>query len=239
VTLSDVCKSNEFCDIGGEPNNVFYNGTNFNATCKTTPSGSSSPLLRYPGESCGKDSECWKPDSSRYNDTLVGTCLYGYCRGYNTTQNCSETAWCWVGNYCANDGKCAPLKKQNENCTLTTECQNGLLCLKGKCANAWFSLSANTVVEGDLVTDASHYCIFNRAYKGVCDYFNSTDTVDSKSGLVTCTPGQKCNYTSLSGPSTLDCQCGYNSDGLSYCPKGNNQSKNNKIINIFIFYFLF
>ena len=225
VIVSDVCKKDEFCDIGGVPNTVFYNETDVNGTCKAN---ANLPVagVRYPGEKCLKNEDCYEPDASFYPDEfLVGTCMFGYCQGYNATQNCSETAWCWTGNYCGEDKTCAPLKKEKENCTQTAQCQNGLLCQNQTCQNAWFSLPVNATVISDNFISADNFCKFGRAHKGVCDYLNTTDTVEKKSGLVVCNPGQKCNYTSLAGAVELDCQCGYNADGKAYCPKGNSQGK--------------
>ncbi len=53
---------------------------------------------------------------------------------------------------------------------------------------------------------------------------NSTATPDPKSGLVECVPKTDCQYETVEGPKTIKCECGYNQEGLSYCPKGTNIS---------------
>jgi hypothetical protein len=220
VILSDICNITQTCDVGGRPNDVFYKKTDVDGKCTDVE-----PFygIRYPGEACRKDADCYK-DLKNLNETLVGTCLNSVCRGYNSTQACQETAYCWVGNYCNSNSTCAPLKKEKENCTLTTECKNNLLCLSGTCQNAWYSLSTGVKVETDGKTPAALYCKFGMAdVDGKCDSLNSTDTVDKTANLVACHSGQKCNYTTNAGATTLDCQCGYNADGLAWCPKGHNQ----------------
>jgi hypothetical protein len=220
VNLSDICKSSEYCYIGGSPNSVFYNGSDIYGACKnyTKPSGA----LRYPGEACSSDIDCWRPATG--NDTLLGTCQSGKCGGYKLGENCTETAECLKGNYCSDKGQCATQKREKENCTKTTECKNNLLCYQGKCQSVWYSLNVGTNVTGQGDYPANYYCKFGIAKDGVCESYNTTDTVDSKSGLVICSLDRKCNYTTFtSGAFSLDCECGYNSDGNSYCPKGHSQ----------------
>ena len=126
------------------------------------------------------------------------------------------------------------MKREKDNCNKTTECRNNLLCYKGTCQSVWYKLDENVKITGDGDYPPEFYCKFGRATNGVCDAVNTTDTVDLKSNLVSCTPGQKCNYTTNFGPYQQDCECGYNGDGLSYCPKGNNQGKILLINNNFI-----
>jgi hypothetical protein len=225
VTLSDICKKNEFCDIGGSPNVVFYQGVDVNATCKArqAPSGS----VRFPGEVCDNNNPCYKPDSTKYpNETLVGTCENGYCNGYKEGESCFETAWCNVGYYCdSKTMKCKSQKRENDECALTTECRNYLLCWQGKCQNVWYSLPENTLITGQGDYNPAYYCKSGMATNGKCDYMNTVDPVNNKTNLVDCFPGQKCNYTTINGQITRDCECGYNTEGKSYCPKGHNLGK--------------
>jgi hypothetical protein len=222
VLLSDICDSKSFCDIGGEPNEVFYRKEDVNGTCtlKTTP-----VVLRYPGEECKQDADCFAPQKDLYPDEkLVGTCKNAGCQGYYKNQSCKETAWCNVGLYCNEEEKCVPLLKQGSDCTKTNQCQNHLMCYEGKCENNWYSQKAGTEVTGKGDLPLEYYCEFGKVSTGKCDFFNSTDTIDPKSGLVTCNPGDDCHYVTVDGPKTVKCECGYNQEGLSYCPKGHNSS---------------
>ena len=219
VNLSDICKSDEYCYIGGSPNSIFYNGSNIEGSCKQY--NKPSLPFRYPGEVCKTNDECWSPGTG--NDTILGICESGRCKGYKQSDNCTTTAECLKGNYCDANGKCAALKSLNMNCTKTTECRNNLLCYQGKCQSVWFSQNVGTNVTANGDYPPEYYCKFGFVKNGLCDSMNTTDSVDKTSGLVICTPGQKCNYTSLSGAISLDCQCGYNSDGSSYCPKSHTQ----------------
>jgi hypothetical protein len=51
VTLSDVCDEGAKCKIGGEPNDVFYNGSNIEGKCGSLNN------MRYPGEKCNINSD--------------------------------------------------------------------------------------------------------------------------------------------------------------------------------------
>jgi len=225
VTLSDICQKTEFCDIGGSPNVVFYQGVDVNATCKARPTPTGS--IRFPGEVCDNNNNCYKPDSSKYpNETLVGTCDKGLCKGYKEGETCFETSWCNVGYFCDSKTlKCKSQKRENEECSLTTECRNSLLCWEGKCQNVLYSLPANTLITGLGDYNPIYYCKSGMATNGKCDYMNTTDLVNNQTNLVECLPGQKCNYVTINGATTKDCECGYNELGKSFCPRGHNISK--------------
>lgn len=217
VNLSDICNQNEYCNVGGSPNFVFYNGSDVTGTCKKYERPSLP--VRYPGEVCSDNSQCLVGDG---NATVLGKCNKGYCGGFNTTQSCNSTSECWVGNYCK-EGICTKLKSANENCTKTNECKNNLLCYQKTCQIVWYSLNDKTNITGDGDYPAEYYCKFGKAFNGACDSMNTTDKIDDKTGLVSCNPAQSCNYTTNNGAFKMDCQCGYNKEGLAYCPKGHNQ----------------
>jgi len=226
VTLSDTCDKKFHCDIGGKPNEVFYTDKDFNSkTCTANQKPLPSTVLRFPGEDCIKNEDCYTTDKVKYPDEkLVGTCVSGKCQGYKTGEACKETAWCLAGNYCEAE-KCAPLKKETVDCVKTTECQNHLVCFEKKCQNKYYSQEAGTDVTGKADAPLALLCKYGKTTsKGVCDFWTSTGTIDKKSDLVSCKEGEKCNYDTKDGPQTKPCECGYNVDGLSYCPKGDNQS---------------
>jgi hypothetical protein len=224
VILSNICDRKSFCDIGGDPNEVFYKKSDVHGVCalKQQPSA----FLRYPGEECLVDTECWSPDKQKYpEEKLIGTCKRGVCQGYGRKQTCKETAWCNTGLYCADEGKCLPLLKDGALCTKTNQCQNHLLCYEGKCQYKWYSQPAGTDVstKGDLPLE--YYCLYGKVAGGKCDSYHNTDPVDPVSGLVKCDPGTECNYLSIEGPKTLKCECGFNENGLAYCPIGHDHGK--------------
>jgi hypothetical protein len=221
VLLSDICDSKSTCNIGGDPNVVFYKKEDVDGKC--TLKDPATHLLRYPGEDCKVDTDCWSPDKSLYPDEkLVGTCKNGKCQGYGKNDACKQTAWCNVGYYCGVEEKCVAQKKENTACGKTLECQNHLVCFEGKCQNKLFSQPAGTDVTGKTDIDYELVCSFGKAFGGICDFFNNTDTVDPKTELVKCNPDDDCNYMTAKGPIKHKCECGFNGNGLSYCPKGNN-----------------
>ena len=224
VLLSNICDRKSFCDIGGDPNQIFYKNVDVNGTCSLKTQLTS--LLRYPGEECKADTDCWSPDKDKYpGEKLVGTCKRGVCQGYGRKQACNETAWCNTGLYCADEGKCLPLLRNGASCNKTNQCQNHLLCYEDKCQNKWYSQPEGTDVstKGDLPLE--YYCQYGRVAGGRCNSYYNTDAVDAKSHLVKCDAGTDCNYMTIDGPKTLKCECGFNENGLSYCPKGQNHCK--------------
>jgi len=133
-----------------------------------------------------------------------------------------KTTQCLLGLYC-NGEKCVPQKKEKETCAVTTECQNAFLCWKKTCQNVWFSLPEGTDVKADGDFNPSWYCQYGSATTdGHCLLKNSTDAFDKKTGLFKCEVGAKCSYKDYNGTSTVDCTCGFNKEGLAYCPKGHN-----------------
>lgn len=232
VVLSDVCDRKSFCDVGGDPNEVFYKNLDVNGVC--TMKNPINAMLRYPGEECKADADCWSPDKDKYpEEKLVGTCKYGFCQGYGRRQACKETAWCNIGLYCAQEGKCLPLLRDGAQCNKTNECQNHLLCYEGKCQYKWYSQPAGSDVSSKGDMPLEYYCQFGKVSGGKCDFYNNTDSADKKSKLVQCDLGTHCNYTTVDGPMTLKCECGFNENGLSYCPKGHNYCKKLNLITKF------
>jgi hypothetical protein len=221
ITLSDICKKDNICYVGGRPNDVFYNPnkTEVDGTCRITENPTSN--LRFPGESCLKDEDCFYL-GEKINSTKLGKCVNKFCGGYGSKENCTSTSDCLIGLYCSAENKCSNLKKLGENCTKTNECLNSLGCYEGKCKNVLYSLPVGTSLKNVTDTEKGKYCIYGRIFNDACDYMNSTDIYDNKTKLVICTPGSSCNYTTLNGTKTLPCECGYNADGFSYCPKGTN-----------------
>lgn len=220
VVLSDICNKTQYCDVGGEPNIVFYNGSNVTGTCEDIKYPDST--VRFPGEECSKSSECFPYDN------VAGLCMSGKCVGYNETQSCNTTVQCSAGLYCnKTTTNCEKQKGKGDYCHLTSECQNKYLCFENTCQDKWFSQIPGVNITGKGDIDAAYYCTFGFAINGICASRNTTTKPDSKSGLVACTPGSDCQYDlgPLFGKLNLTCECGYNADGLAYCPKGHDSGK--------------
>ena len=151
--------------------------------------------------------------------------------GYNATQPCNETAQCWVGHFCNKNetdivGSCSPQVKEGGDCKQSWDCVNNRLCLKGKCDGKMHSVHLGEKPEGDAAI-LDKYCELGFVHDGACSSLNSTDTKDEKlDSLTKCEFGSKCNYT-FNGVSSYqrDCECGYNADGMGYCPRGHDTSK--------------
>ena len=196
----------------------FSESESFNSFFKSNPL---QKKIRYPGESCYEDSVCLK---GTFED--VGKCISGKCTGKLYGEECNRHSDCLLGNFC-NDTthQCQNLKEEGEYCKSNNDCLNNLLCMNNTCF-AMYSLSNGTYLQPhlgkifkslcqyDFINEETNQCIGN------LDYYNVSQEQIDEEGFVQCEIGEKCNYTS--GDSdiiyTFPCQCGYNEEGLSFCP---------------------
>jgi hypothetical protein len=228
VYLNDICSKDQMCVVPLRPWEIFAE-LNMNAAYSCDKPSYPLTFVRYPGEDCTVDEDCYK---SKF-DEITGKCMNGKCMGYNTTQSCTEHAECWVGLYCGRmsqtdpHGTCTEQKKQDSDCGTSYECTNDYLCLSGKCSTKPYSLPLGTQVNADSVFPASVYCQFGYAFKGECSSLNQTDVTNKDLDyLKQCNHGEACHYTNNGkGNVTLYCDCGYNENGYGYCPRGHDTSK--------------
>jgi hypothetical protein len=219
VELANVCNTTSYCKVES-----FFDDHS-KGTCTQRNKIPVLPPLRYPGEECNKDSDCW---AYVPNDGKTGKCVNGLCQGLKS-ENCVQTAQCPVGKYCNSTSKqCENQISENNACTSTIQCQNHLVCYNNNCTRT-YSLPIGTRLTQPLDFDAPKVCQFGNVNDNICVSLNSTDpeTV-AKEGLTECYYGQSCNYTYSHGDSpltTLPCECGYNKDGIGYCRKGQNKGK--------------
>ena len=210
ITLSNICKSNEFCDIGGnnDPNDVFYEQKEIIGECK--PKKYKPTLKRYPGEDCESNDDCAKPAEG------LGKCVEGKCTGIQKYSKCENTDSCLVGTYC--DGsthRCEVQKDEYENCKTSYECKNNLLCYQGQCKDVLFTLDIGSKVNEPSIKP-DYYCKYGLAVNNIC-----VKLLGSSMGYTECKKGTQCTYTyipSIQGKATLPCECGYNEEGKGYCP---------------------
>ena len=87
-----VCKSNEYCDIGGSKHtiiNIFLHET-IQGQCKEYHT---THLERYLGEDCDSVAKC----------IAIGSqCVEGKCTGNDKDERCKSRENCQVGLYCDN-----------------------------------------------------------------------------------------------------------------------------------------
>ena len=219
VSINSICtKDKEFCDIGGDdPNEIFYSHQVVKAKCKAISTVLESK--RYPGEECSKNEDCIDIDEIRVTDK----CVNNICVGKKQDQRCKSTEACLAGYYCdSKTNRCAKQKEEYDTCKSSYECQNGLLCYKKQCRDVYFSLPVGTVVEQEDV-NSDYYCEYGINVNGVCAKLNlkSNDEAEPQA----CGTHNVCEYNyepASLGKVTLPCECGYNTDGLSYCPLSHN-----------------
>ena len=218
VSLYDICSEDVFCKIGGEPNDVFYNRTNINSKCF-----SSELNKRYPGERCEIDSECVYPignPSSQFHK-----CDEGRCTGMDEDGICEDNTWCLAGYYCDKfSGKCKEQKTKNDKCTETKECENDLICFDYECQEKLYSLSDGKEVpeyEEDIEIQ-KRFCKSGEVINNVCVSYNDLNNKLNDDEYKNCTYGSFCNYkvNGLANQKEISfkCPCGYNDEGIGYCP---------------------
>ena len=217
VSLYDICSENIFCKIGGEPNEVFYNGTNVNSKCY-----SNELIKRYPGEKCNIDSECVYPlnnPSSQFHK-----CEDGRCTGMEEEGICEDNTWCLAGYYCDKfSGKCKEQKSEGDKCSETSECQNNLICLESKCEDKLYSLEDGVKVpEYENIEIQKKFCKSGEVMDNICVSFNDIKTPLDNDKYYECSYGSFCTYNVKGADKekqiNINCPCGYNSEGKGYCP---------------------
>ena len=217
ISLYDICSEKIFCKIGGEPNEVFYNGSDVNSKCF-----SSELNIRYPGEACTIDSECVYPlnnPSSQFHK-----CKNGRCTGMDEDEICEDNTWCLAGYYCDKfSGKCKEQKEEGDGCSETKECVNDLICLNGKCEDKLFSLgNGQKVPEYENIEIKKRFCKSGEVIDNTCVSYNDIDNKMDNDKYLKCDFGKTCKYKviGLSEQKEIGfkCPCGYNSEGVGYCP---------------------
>jgi hypothetical protein len=105
------------------------------------------------------------------------------------------------------------------------ECQNKFLCHEGKCSLKPFSLESGTQIEyvDEIDNMKCKFGLLDNSRK--CTQFNQQQPEQGE--YIKCSLVDKCNYSLSTDGSAVfnDCECGYNSTGQGYCPKGHNNSK--------------
>ena len=218
VNLSNICKANEICHLGNEPNVAFYINEEQQFQCAEVTVDK-----RYPGEECSSDLQCFYPVDS--TDSAFHTCKDSKCTGKAKDETCKTNEECVVGLYCdTTDNKCKEQKALNVNCTNTYECKNSLLCYENKCQDVMYSFESGTSVAHVSENNKEIYCQFGTVISGIC--VEITD--ENENEFRECKYGEKCLYTyspSKYGPRAEDCECGYNAEGKAYCPKFHNYKR--------------
>lgn len=215
VTLSAVCKEKEKCDIGGEPNDVFYRLTNSSFTC-----GIDTVKERYPGEECNDNSDCVYPKNS--NESIFHQCKDGKCTGITKDNSCKSTDECLAGYAC--DSQTSTCKKQKgvgEDCLNSYECKNNLLCHNKTCQDVLYSFEKGTPLTGEEEDLKEKFCKYGVQKDNFC--VEITDNQGEK--MIPCDYDDKCQYfysPEAQGHFERKCECGYNAEGKGYCRKYHN-----------------
>jgi hypothetical protein len=218
VYLNDICTKYEYCDV--------QNGTAWDAIPKmdwdTTAKCSDAfqfNVKRYPGEDCVQDTDCNpRPDDYRFE-----RCQSGKCWGARKGFPCKGHQDCFKGLYCDNELMTCQKQKDNDTkCKSSYECVNSLFCQDDKCIAEPYSVSLGkelTNDKDDVINE--HKCSLKTLDGNQCSSLNQTDTEPIK-----CQLGDSCNYTKNGRYNiTQECSCGFNTEGVGYCPASHESSK--------------
>lgn len=178
------------------------------------------------------------------------------CDGVEKGKRCLNNDSCKVGNYCLLDASATrdPLKdvcadqldKSAVACKNTYDCKNGLICLSTKCVDP-FSVDQGVSIDDvdattkDYACATGYYALNDVSGKVECAqrFYGVEEKKRAAKGLVTCDYDTNCNYKvifkaakdaqpEVSKLTTRPCQCGYNKDGLGYCPYAEHEADNVK-----------
>ena len=223
ITLSDICENDVKCNIDGNPNDVFYNGSNIEGKCSNLGN------KRYPGEKCTIDSECVYPlnnPSSQFHK-----CEDGYCNGIKEEGICEDNSWCLVGYYCDKfEGKCKAQLSKGEKCSESKDCKNNLVCIKNKCGDLFSLNDGEAVPENETPEFQKMFCKNGEVIDNTCVSFNDLDgTKVNDNEYKKCDFNTFCEYK-VNGLESfrkkyVRCGCGYNEQGQGYCPHYHDYSK--------------
>jgi hypothetical protein len=221
VTLSSTCRDGEKCNIQEKPwKTLAFSEKDSSFNC--TPDIPS--FKRFPGEDCNTSEDCFSRPEKQ------GECVNKKCSGFNLDETCQMHSDCIVGLYCEK-GKCQAQKGLKASCKVSYECINNLLCQKGKCSVSPYSLELDAEVEGDF---NEFKCKFGVVHEGYCVSFKQVDVVDpSLNYLRRCEIDEKCNYVASLLDQSLfvkkDCECGFNTEGYGYCPRGHEANIDDRV----------
>ena len=214
ITLSPICKDNEICVLPEDPTQTVI------GTCTSLESST----IRYPGEDCATDADCYNSPTNSF----VSKCDQETkkCTGIPQYEKCERTENCLVGYYCSSiSHRCEVQKSEYQECTSTFECKNNLLCYGGHCSNILYGLPIGTDInekEKEEGVPFEYYCEYGLVESGRCAAFGYSNPFYNKNQMkVECKNGEVCDYEFYPlylGSFSLPCKCGYNEEGKGYCP---------------------
>jgi len=246
---SYVCQSNQkSCGLSNNPNN--WDSSNIqitlskgvcmsNQTCSTSNLGDiyskESVSLkcenkievgnRFPGEKCSSNDDCKNKN-----------CTNGNCNFVPLGQNCSTLdldKFCGLNAYCKVNttdltATCAELQSKDQECSMSFDCKNDLLCYNKTCSIDLASKDDSFKFDPKLISQEdtlfkNMYCksLFYDSQTNRCVTYKYDNMTVNNDGFVECSinDGKECKYVnSLNNTFTQKCDCGYNAAGKSYCP---------------------
>ena len=180
---------------------------NYNQT-KCTYYDSYSPHSLLPGEKCNYASDCYQ----------TNYCIKGVCVGTNGGEGCNSDAGCDIGYYCDESGTCAGQIPVNQyGCLYDYECVNNAGCYVLNATNP----KQNQCIKYYSLENGKEFPISESPLLCQSAFINNLAChpapVSSKFPNQ-CNDDLQCTSTTISGVFfNTTCECGYNTQGFSYC----------------------
>ena len=223
VYLADICEEGIKCNLEGNPNDIFYNGTNKEAKCGNLG------IKRYPGEKCSLDSDCVYPLNNP--STQFHKCEEEKCIGIEEDGICEDNSWCVVGYYCDKSiGKCKEQLTEGEKCSESKDCENNLICVNNECQELFSLKDGDKVPEYESYEIQKMFCENGEVINNICVSYNDLDnTKVNDDEYKPCDYNSYCEYK-INGlepgrKKYVKCGCGYNDKGQGYCPHYHDYTK--------------
>ena len=198
IQLLPCTDTSQFCNAAESLENPWKN-----VTCGPPPVAE-----KYPGDKCGKSSECLSQDCS--SGTCVGTKIDGDCK---LNEDCDLGLYCGLVN-----NTCVPLETTGDcfidyDCGLTSGC-NLTAEVRGTCV-PYFSLADGESVacsgSGLNLLCSSGFCNNTHSHLGFCT------TAPQSVGQFPTQCGTDEDCTDKTGEFHSKCVCGLNPFGIQYC----------------------
>jgi hypothetical protein len=229
-------------------NNNFNTTNDSNSLCKDIEN----LFTKFPGEKCDVDDDCFAEKKT----DIYGICANKtkVCLGSGIGESCAYTSQCNKGLYCKKSelkSECQEQLDLDKICESSFDCKNNLACFNKTCQDVFYSKSIGDEIDENFDTEnfsPEIYCesrLVTRTNDSTgkliikcANKFSADEKNSSISNLVKCEFNDKCNYVISDNSTEIkiqeNCGCGYNKDGIGYCPRGHDTGKLNKIFKLLV-----
>lgn len=218
-------------EVCGEGYTCTFTGTAVSSFC-TKNSPPEPQQVAYPGEACDDLHSC-----------VSGTCTDKRCASPDVCKNYYDCA----GSFYCSNGQCVPLSVEGAGCTENWQCLQNATCntpqpgQPGTCID-YLSAPAGTSLQA--CDEAGNVPALIFGINSACE---SNTCITLEQGVYKCTNAMSsttslpvvCSVDCISSPNSinhlpkqLQCQCGFNANGTSFCPLFSGDAPAQKLISL-------